>query len=67
MLMDYFVKNENYKNAALTAHEIMLQENSENELTLTACLLTCLKCLKSGVIDDQQVSNKEETKVHLTI
>ncbi|RNA30396.1 28S ribosomal mitochondrial-like [Brachionus plicatilis] len=62
MLMDYFIKNGDHKNAALTAHEIMLQENAENEFTLAVCLLTCFKCLRIGVDDVDEESNIEDSK-----
>lgn len=60
--MDYFIKKNDYQNSALVAHEIMLQENSENELTLTASLLSCLKCLKIGIADISEESKKEDSK-----
>lgn len=60
--MDYFIKNNDYQNSALVAHEIMLQENTENELTLTACLLSCLKCLRISIADLPEESKKQESK-----
>lgn len=43
MLMDTYLKQDEVEKAALVAHEVMLQENGENGLTLAACLLSCLK------------------------
>jgi len=68
MLMDNFIKKKDYVKAALVAHEILLQENSENELTLSACLFSCmhfLDGLKKNqieiVLKDQEETS--ETKV----
>jgi hypothetical protein len=47
MLMDHYLKANDFEKAALAAHEVLLQEYADNELTLTACLLSCLKYLKS--------------------
>lgn len=65
MLMDHFLKENELKRAALTAHEIMLQEDSENELTQAACLLSCLRYLKEhGTNEDiqEQENNEDEKK-----
>ena len=43
MLMDKFLKENDYRSAALAAHEVLLQEYNDNELTLAACLLSCVK------------------------
>ena len=59
MLMDFYIKNKNLKKAALVAHEIMLQEMSDNELTLSASLFTCMKYFDEHR-NDQEVL--EETK-----
>ena len=66
--MDNFIKNKDYVNAALVAHEILLQENSENELTLTACLFSCMNFLIGLKKNEIEISLKEpeensETKV----
>ena len=43
--MDIFIKKKDLVKAALVAHEIMLQENVDNELTLSACLFSCMSYL----------------------
>lgn len=45
--MDMYLKQNDVDRAALIAHEIMLQEDEENPLTLAACLFSCLKCIKN--------------------
>ena len=40
------MKSKEFEKAALVAHEVMLQELNENELTVAACLLSCVKYLK---------------------
>jgi hypothetical protein len=70
--MDTYVKNKDYEKAALVAHEVMLQENNENPLTLAACLVSCMnyiKELKEGKIEPQKPAEPEEQdeqKVNLT-
>ncbi len=41
--MDYYIKQNDLKRASLVAHEVMLQELTDNQLTLAACLFSCLK------------------------
>ena len=58
MLMDTFIKQKDFKKAALVSHEIMLQELGENELTLSACLFSCVACLKE--CNDDLETNEDE-------
>jgi hypothetical protein len=73
MLMDTYVKKKDYEKAALTAHEVMLQENNENPLTLAACLVSCmnyLKELKEGKIElpkPAETDEQDEQKVNLIV
>ena len=60
MLMDIFIKNEHYAKASLVAHEILLQENSENELTLSACLFSCMAYLDDIKRNNIQVTVKKD-------
>lgn len=61
MLMDIYFKNGETDKAALVAHEVMLQENSDNQLTLAACLVSCMNYLKKlGNEDVIQEESKEE-------
>lgn len=63
--MDYFVKEGDFEKAALAAHEVMLQEINDNELTLAASILSCIKCAK---LPETSLSNEEdidEDKVNL--
>lgn len=71
--MDVFFKRNDFEQAALVAHEIMLQENAENVLTLAACLVACLKCVKklgpTGDIvhcDESETESKEKVIVICT-
>jgi hypothetical protein len=69
MLMDHFLKENDSRSAALAAHEVMLQECNENQLTLAASLLSCLRYLnqpKKNLEKDhshQQEETDEEKKV----
>ena len=47
MIMDYYLRKSNFKLATLCAHEVMLQELSENQLTLGHSLQSCLKYIWS--------------------
>ncbi len=44
MLMDHFIKESDIESAALCAHEVMLQEMCDSELTLAASLFSCVRC-----------------------
>ena len=59
--MDYYIKKKDYVKAALVAHETLLQENSENELTLAACLYSCIKFL-CGIKQNQIEVKLKETE-----
>lgn len=66
MLMDLFVKENDFVRAALAAHEIMLQELNDNELALTACLYSCYKHLseqRDVVIAANNSENQDEKAV----
>lgn len=73
MLMDSFIKRKDYHKAALTAHEVLLQENSENELTLAASLFSCVKYIAELRAKNQELEseeskkNEEEEKVKLLV
>lgn len=58
--MDHFVKQKNFKHAALAAHEVLLQENKENELTTAASLFSCLKYYIEGYKPEDEVNQNEE-------
>ena len=60
MLMDTFVKKNDYERAALAAHEVMLQESNQNEITLAACLFTCFKHLTDCKISTQQAKQEPD-------
>jgi hypothetical protein len=60
MLMDIYLKNGEIDKAALVAHEVMLQENSDNQLTLAACLVYCMNYLKK--LGNEDVIQEEESK-----
>jgi len=64
MLMDSFIKRKDYQKAALIAHEVLLQENSENELTLAASLYSCMKYIAELRANKQDLENEssEESK-----
>lgn len=62
MLMDVFIKTKDFLKASLVAHEILLQENSENELTLCACLFSCMAYLDDIKRNKIEVVVKEEEK-----
>ena len=47
MIMDFYLRKSHFKMAALCAHEVMLQELSENQLTLAHSLQSCLKYIWS--------------------
>lgn len=51
--MDYFIKQNDFRKAALTAHEVLLQEDSENELTLAASLFSCMKYFQEYGVSEQ--------------
>jgi hypothetical protein len=59
MLMDMYLKSNDYRRASLVAHEVMLQESSENEMTLSACLLSCMKYLSENKTDPEPVATNE--------
>ncbi len=59
MLMDVFVKEGDYAKAALAAHEVMLQEMDTNELTLAACLLSCVQCSRQSLDGYAQQEEQE--------
>jgi hypothetical protein len=61
MLMGMYLKTNDYRRASLAAHEIMLQEFSENELTLSACLLSCMKYLAAHR-NDPEPAPKEDSE-----
>ena len=64
--MDTFVKKNDFERAALTAHEVMLQEFNQNEITLAACLFTCFKHLidcKNSPQQTEQESDDNEKPV----
>jgi hypothetical protein len=64
--MDLYLKNNDYKRASLVAHEVMLQEMNENEMTLSACLLSCMKYLAENKTDPEPTEtneNQSEKKV----
>lgn len=70
MLMDSFVKENDYVRAALAAHEVMLQELNENELTLTACLYSCYMHLteqRDTNINAASSENQDEKPVFFLI
>lgn len=62
--MDYFIREKDFEKAALTAHEVMLQEMTDNQLTLAACLFSCVKCsresLDTYVQQDEEASGDKE-------
>lgn len=63
MLMDVFLKEKDYYRATLAAHEVLLQEENQNELTLAACLVSCMsyvKHLKDNKLDFH-VAKKDDT------
>lgn len=65
--MDAFLKQDDVDRAALIAHEVMLQEYVDNPLTLAACLVSCLKCVKkmagpSGDIVQELEPGSDEKK-----
>lgn len=67
MLMDVFLKENDFKKATLVAHEVMLQEDNKNELTLVACLISCMKYLKDNKLEmdkpkEENASDSEEKK-----
>lgn len=62
MLMDYFIKENDFEKAALTAHEVMLQEINENEITLAASLLSCSKCSLEQKDTLEQIDEESEGK-----
>ena len=69
MLMDTYIKKKDFVKAALVAHEVLLQENSENQLTLTACLFSCMNFLTGLKKNEIELVFKEqeespETKVN---
>jgi hypothetical protein len=47
MLMDHYLKKKEFMKAALAAHEVMLQEFDENELSMALCLLSCINYIQS--------------------
>ena len=59
MLMDLYLKQKDYRRACLVAHEVMLQENNKNELTLNACLLSCMKYLSESKNKPEQIEEPE--------
>lgn len=59
MLMDYFIKESDIESAALCAHEVMLQEMCDSELTLAASIFSCARC--SIESKDQLVQEDEAT------
>lgn len=61
MLMDIYLKNQDVVRASLVAHEVMLQEYTDNPLTLAACLLSCLKCVKEMGGPSGDIVQEEET------
>ena len=64
--MDYFIKEGDFKKAALTAHEVMLQEINDNELTLAASILSCVKCenqLESSTNNEDESEEDNEKPV----
>jgi small subunit ribosomal protein S27 len=74
--MDSFIKRKDFKKAALTAHEVLLQENSENELTLAASLYSCMKHIAELRSNNQELEsesseenkkNEEEEKLKLLV
>jgi hypothetical protein len=76
MLMDLFIKRKDFRKAALTAHEILLQENNENELTMAASLFSCMKHIAELRANKQELEsesieenkkNEEEEKIKLLV
>jgi hypothetical protein len=60
--MDVFLKEKDFYRATLAAHEILLQEENQNELTLAACLVSCMNYVKH-LKDNKQdfhVAKKED-------
>ena len=62
MLMDYFIKDDDFEKAALVAHEVMLQEMTDNELTLAASLFSCVKCSQESLDSFEQQPEEEGDK-----
>ena len=51
--MDTFVKQNAFRNAALVAHEVMMQEMNENQIALAASLYSCYKYTQEYKIEDE--------------
>lgn len=62
MLMDVFVKEKDFERAALAAHEVMLQEFNENQLTLTASLYSCFKHLSEFRNASNETDKQDDEK-----
>jgi hypothetical protein len=71
--MDTYLKKNDYTRAALVAHEIMLQEMTDNKLTLAACLFSCYKHLiecktnKIELSEEQQLEEQDDKPVTILI
>ncbi len=66
--MDAFIKQNEYTNAALAAHEVMLQEIDVNELSIAACVLSCVQCSKNALdgyvqSEEQETTNQESKRL----
>jgi hypothetical protein len=58
--MDVFLKENDFKKAALTAHEVMLQEENKNQITLAACLVSCMKYIKYLYDNKLELDNSKQ-------
>jgi hypothetical protein len=67
MLMNHYLTEKNYKNAAYAAHELMLEELNTNDLSMLAAAYCCLKYLDvskytSGQFIEQYNKAEKEDK-----
>jgi hypothetical protein len=60
--MDYYLKKKEFKQAALAAHEVMLQELDENELSMALCLLSCMNYIQRNTEkeNNENVSSQQK-------
>lgn len=63
LLMDTFIKNNDYRNAAVIASNQMLQEELDNDITRTLGLYSCLKFITNPTEwEEKQPESEEKTE-----